>query len=219
MNKSKVEVVMSIVHEREVNKARYCPQNKLLIATKSPSADVLVFDYSKHPSKPRADEANLCKPNLRLKGHAKEGYGLAWSPHEPGKLASAGDDHLLGLWDIGAAAGALSAAGAGAAAAAAAGASSSSSSSAAPLSASAAAAPPGTSLQAVKVIRGHTDVVEDVAWHRFHPQLVGSCGDDKLLQMCVPRARARVRAPMVCPPRAATGGVTCLIFSEPWPPN
>ncbi len=28
MNKSKVEVVMSIVHEREVNKARYCPQNK-----------------------------------------------------------------------------------------------------------------------------------------------------------------------------------------------
>ena len=28
------------------------PQNQFIIATKTPSADVLVFDYSKHPSIP-----------------------------------------------------------------------------------------------------------------------------------------------------------------------
>ena len=30
------------------------PQNSFLIATKTISADVFVFDYSKHPSKPAA---------------------------------------------------------------------------------------------------------------------------------------------------------------------
>ena len=28
------------------------PQNPCIIATKTPTADVLVFDYTKHPSKP-----------------------------------------------------------------------------------------------------------------------------------------------------------------------
>ena len=28
------------------------PQNPCIIATKTPSSDVLVFDYTKHPSKP-----------------------------------------------------------------------------------------------------------------------------------------------------------------------
>ena len=127
---------------------------------------MLIFDYTKHPSKPKDAERNICKPNLRLKGHAKEGYGLAWSPHEPGKLISAGDDHLICFWDIGAG-----------------GPSSSSSSSSSSSAAAAVSAPPGTTLNAAAVIRGHTDVVEDVAWHRFNPHLIGSCGDDRLLQM------------------------------------
>ena len=33
-------------------RARYMPQNPCIIATKTPTADVLVFDYTKHPSKP-----------------------------------------------------------------------------------------------------------------------------------------------------------------------
>lgn len=33
-------------------RARYMPQNPCIIATKTPSSDVLVFDYTKHPSKP-----------------------------------------------------------------------------------------------------------------------------------------------------------------------
>lgn len=47
-----VEVAVKINHDGEVNRARYMPQNEFVIATKSPSADVCVFDISKHPSVP-----------------------------------------------------------------------------------------------------------------------------------------------------------------------
>jgi histone-binding protein RBBP4 len=49
------------------------PQNPCLIATKAISGDVLIFDYTKHPSTP-AD--GFTHPDLRLKGHTKEGCGV-----------------------------------------------------------------------------------------------------------------------------------------------
>ena len=66
----KIEIEVKINHEGEVNRsvihlhitldsslsgrARYMPQNSFLVATKTPSAESLVFlfDYSKHPSLP-----------------------------------------------------------------------------------------------------------------------------------------------------------------------
>lgn len=48
----KIECEIKINHEGEVNRARYMPQNPHIIATKTPSSDVLVFDYTKHPAKP-----------------------------------------------------------------------------------------------------------------------------------------------------------------------
>mmetsp|Transcript_211 Transcript_211/g.692 ORF Transcript_211/g.692 Transcript_211/m.692 type:complete len:428 (+) Transcript_211:63-1346(+) len=94
----KVQVVQQINHEGEVNRARYMPQNPFLIATKTVSAEVYVFDYSKHPSKPAAD--GECRPDLRLRGHLTEGYGLSWSPFMPGHLLSGSDDAQICLWDI-----------------------------------------------------------------------------------------------------------------------
>lgn len=35
-----------------------------------------------------------CQPELRLKGHQKEGYGLSWNPNLDGHLLSASDDHV-----------------------------------------------------------------------------------------------------------------------------
>ena len=81
-----------------MNRARYCPQNEFVIATKTISADVYVFDYSKHPSKPPADGG--CAPDIRLKGHKTEGYGLSWSPFEAGHLLSGSDDAQICLWDV-----------------------------------------------------------------------------------------------------------------------
>ncbi|CAO2589167.1 Histone-binding protein RBBP4 [Lemmus lemmus] len=93
-----IEIEIKINHEGEVNRARYMPQNPCIIATKTPSSDVLVFDYTKHPSKP--DPSGECNPDLRLRGHQKEGYGLSWNPNLSGHLLSASDDHTICLWDI-----------------------------------------------------------------------------------------------------------------------
>jgi hypothetical protein len=59
----KIDIEIKINHEGEVNRARYMPQNPCVIATKTPSSDVLVFDYTKHPSKP--EPSGECHPDLR----------------------------------------------------------------------------------------------------------------------------------------------------------
>ena len=124
----KIEIEIKINHEGEVNRARYMPQNPCIIATKTPTSDVLVFDYTKHPSKPGnitakthflkqfqnaialvphsffyinfivfEDPSGECTPDLRLRGHQKEGYGLSWNPNLSGCLLSASDDHVSNL--------------------------------------------------------------------------------------------------------------------------
>ena len=67
-----LQVTQQINHEGEVNRARYMPQNPFLIATKTVNAEVYVFDYTKHPSKPPPN--GQCTPDLRLLGHRTEGY-------------------------------------------------------------------------------------------------------------------------------------------------
>ena len=97
----RVHVVQQINHEGEVNRARAMPQNPFLIATKTVSAEVYVFDYSRHPSKP--DPGGRCNPDLRLTGHRTEGYGLSWAPLREGHLLSGSDDAQICLWDVSAA--------------------------------------------------------------------------------------------------------------------
>ncbi|KAL6779612.1 NURF55 [Auxenochlorella protothecoides x Auxenochlorella symbiontica] len=94
----RINIVQQINHDGEVNRARHCPQNHFLIATKTVSADVYVFDYSKHPSKPAPD--GLCKPDIRLAGHKNEGYGLSWSQLQEGYLLSGSDDAQICVWDV-----------------------------------------------------------------------------------------------------------------------
>ena len=71
-------------------------RTQFIVATKSPSSTVFVFDYRKHPSVP---SDLVCRPQHRCLGHDAEGYGLAWSPHTPGLLLSGSDDAALCLWD------------------------------------------------------------------------------------------------------------------------
>lgn len=42
---------------------------------------------------------------MRLRGHKKEGYGLAWNPHQEGLLLSGSEDKRVCLWNIAEAAG------------------------------------------------------------------------------------------------------------------
>eukprot|EP00252_Welwitschia_mirabilis_P023960 TRINITY_DN6926_c0_g1_i1.p1 TRINITY_DN6926_c0_g1~~TRINITY_DN6926_c0_g1_i1.p1 ORF type:complete len:429 (+),score=97.16 TRINITY_DN6926_c0_g1_i1:23-1309(+) len=93
-----VEIVQKITHEGEVNRARCMPQKPSLIGTKTVSSDVYVFDCEKHPSEPA--DAMACNPDLILKGHTDEGYGLSWSPMKEGYLLSGSHDKVICLWDI-----------------------------------------------------------------------------------------------------------------------
>jgi histone-binding protein RBBP4 len=139
---AKINIDVRINHDGEVNRARYMPQNSFLIATKTVSGEVCLWDYSKHPSQPK-DEA--VKPQLKLLGHEKEGYGLAWSVQQQGYLASGADDGLVCVWNV----------------------DSHISSRGSP------------TLGALHTLGGHRAVVEDVAWHPHHSELLYSASDDK----------------------------------------
>lgn len=92
----RINIQQKILHDGEINRARYMPQNPCVIATKVTVGDVYIFDYTKHPSIPSPD--SVCNPDLRLKGHSQEGYGLSWSPKLKGHLLSASDDGTVCLW-------------------------------------------------------------------------------------------------------------------------
>jgi histone-binding protein RBBP4 len=95
---TKLDICLQLKHKGEVNRARYMPQNKNVIATKSPTHDCYIFDLTKH-----AEAADVFKPDITLKGHEAEGYGLAWNPNSSGLLLSGSDDAKICLWDISAA--------------------------------------------------------------------------------------------------------------------
>ena len=47
------------------------PQDQNIIATKTVTGDVYIFDLTKHPSRPLTE--GVCNPELKLRGHTKEG--------------------------------------------------------------------------------------------------------------------------------------------------
>eukprot|EP00035_Acanthoeca_spectabilis_P000938 m.76391 g.76391 ORF g.76391 m.76391 type:complete len:430 (+) comp10522_c0_seq1:81-1370(+) len=94
----KVVPKVRINHEGEVHRARYMPQNPNVIATKTPGPDVLIFDYTKHPSNP--DPSGVPNPQIRLTGHSKEGYGISWNRNKEGLLLGASDDMTICCWDV-----------------------------------------------------------------------------------------------------------------------
>ena len=90
----KLEVTQKNDHPGEVNKARYQPQNPNIIATMCTDGRVLIYDRTKHPSVP----IGSINPQMELLGHDKEGYGLSWSPHDFGRLATGSEDVTVRLW-------------------------------------------------------------------------------------------------------------------------
>mmetsp|Transcript_9583 Transcript_9583/g.13579 ORF Transcript_9583/g.13579 Transcript_9583/m.13579 type:complete len:531 (-) Transcript_9583:854-2446(-) len=98
----KIEIKMKIRHDGEVNRARYMPQNHFMVASRGPNPELYIWDLSKHPSFPPDDtnDDGETSPQLILKGHDREGYGLAWSKLTQGRLVSGSEDQTLCLWDI-----------------------------------------------------------------------------------------------------------------------
>ncbi|KAI9057017.1 histone acetyltransferase type B subunit 2 [Trametes sanguinea] len=94
----RIQIIQKINHAGEVNRARYMPQNPDLIATKAVSGEVFIFDRTKHSSEP--ERGGVCKPDIRLVGQSKEGYGLAWNPLKTGHVLGASEDTTVCHWDI-----------------------------------------------------------------------------------------------------------------------
>lgn len=92
----KFNVVQKIDHKGEVNKARYQPQNPNIIATMCTDGRVMIWDRTKHPSIPTGH----VNPQMELIGHTQEGFGLSWSPHEGGHLATGSEDETVRLWSV-----------------------------------------------------------------------------------------------------------------------
>ena len=92
----KIQVKVKINHAGEVNRARHCPQNKFVVATKTVKSDVHIFDTSKFPSVP---VDNKVTPNIVCKGHTEEGYGIDWNRSKNGYLASGANDQVVCVWD------------------------------------------------------------------------------------------------------------------------
>ncbi|KAJ3826767.1 hypothetical protein F5880DRAFT_1504417, partial [Lentinula raphanica] len=90
----RIQITQKITHPGEVNGARYIPQNPELLATKAVTGEVtgevLVFDRMKHASEPEPD--GVSRPNTRLVGQTREGYGLSWNPNKAGHILGASED-------------------------------------------------------------------------------------------------------------------------------
>jgi len=96
--RGKIEIVQQMTHQGEVNRARYMPQNPSILATRGAGESSYIFDYTRHPLKPEANADP--KPDITLKGHTKEGYGLSWNPNVEGQLLTSSEDQTVRLWDI-----------------------------------------------------------------------------------------------------------------------
>ncbi|KAI9828424.1 MAG: Histone acetyltransferase type B subunit 2 [Thelocarpon impressellum] len=92
----KFNIVQKIDHPGEVNKARYMPQNPNMIATMCVDGRVMVWDKAKHTSVPNGTP----NPQIELLGHKREGFGLNWSPHDQGHLATGSEDKTVRVWDV-----------------------------------------------------------------------------------------------------------------------
>eukprot|EP00020_Sapocribrum_chincoteaguense_P008511 CAMPEP_0170748348 /NCGR_PEP_ID=MMETSP0437-20130122/9805_1 /TAXON_ID=0 /ORGANISM="Sexangularia sp." /LENGTH=424 /DNA_ID=CAMNT_0011087181 /DNA_START=101 /DNA_END=1372 /DNA_ORIENTATION=- len=94
----KIEVVQKINHPTEVNRARYCPANPSVIATKASSGVVYLWDYTKHASTPTSD--GTCNPQASLTGCDADGFALSWNALASELVASGSDDGSLCVWNV-----------------------------------------------------------------------------------------------------------------------
>lgn len=72
-------------------------QKPNIVGAKTSGTEVYVFDCTKQGLKSQDGD---CDPDLRLRGHDKEGYGLSWSPFKEGYLLSGSNDCKICLWDV-----------------------------------------------------------------------------------------------------------------------
>ena len=179
----KIEIRMKIPHSGEVNRARCMPQNHFVVATRGPGAEVYVWDLSRHSSFPAENAAAVApNPNVVCRGHTGEGYGVAW-------CGAPGEENRGRL------------------------ATSAEDKTVRLWNVREALAEgkSGAVVHPEATFEYHTDVVEDVDWHNRDPNMIGSCGDDRLICLWDAREGKRDR-PIKVVKEAHAGDVNGLEF-------
>lgn len=92
----RIQITQRIPHPGEVNRARYMPQKPDVIATRAVSGEVLIWDRTKHTDEP--DRNNTIKPEIRLVGQTREGFGLAWNPVKEAHVLGGSEDMTICHW-------------------------------------------------------------------------------------------------------------------------
>lgn len=91
-SRKRVQIEKRFPHEGEVNRARHCKANPNLVATKSPTGNIYIYDVSKESG---------TGPVSTCHGHSDEGFGISWGiMGSKADLLSAGNDGLICLWKV-----------------------------------------------------------------------------------------------------------------------
>jgi len=90
-------VVKKIPHEGCVNRVKENPSRTSIICSQSGNGNIYLFDTTKKVDRPLFD---TFEPDITLKGHTEEGYGISFSPHTPNILATSSYDGTICIWDI-----------------------------------------------------------------------------------------------------------------------
>jgi len=80
-----------------------CPQRPQLLASKTATGEVLLFDYKAERPAPRGGGPGGARPDAILAppgGAAVDGFALGWSPLQRHLLASGGNDGRMCVWDV-----------------------------------------------------------------------------------------------------------------------
>ena len=138
--------------EAQVLKIRTMPQDTDVMAIAMSNGAYTIFDTSQRPMGPT--DGGSMRPDCRLKGHRRPGFGLEWNPNKTGTIASGGDDQLVIVWDC-----------------------------LGPIEDPEKYEASREDIQPIATYVGHTDVVHDVAWHGTHDNVLASVSGDASLKL------------------------------------
>lgn len=90
---SRIKITRKFQNTAEINRARFMPQDPLLVATINGLGDIDLYNIS--------DEDKSKKTSVaQFKPHTENGYGLSWSPFSKGHLLSSSDDKSIVITDV-----------------------------------------------------------------------------------------------------------------------
>lgn len=85
------------VHDGPVTNICPVPQRPQVLAVRGRNTTISVVDIGRRRPEPESD---VPRPDVVLKGHKREGYGMAWNATEEGRLATASADERVNIYDL-----------------------------------------------------------------------------------------------------------------------